>query len=66
MDLTDEEIRLFAEACADPSNLVVQQAILAAGANSASGVLARILLASGPERQRIIELVRSVIRSPCS
>lgn len=62
MDLSDEEIRQFTEACADASHSAVRQVMLAAGANSASGVLARILLATGPDRQRLIELVRSVIR----
>jgi hypothetical protein len=62
MDLTDEEVRQFAEACADPSHLAVREVMLAAGANSASGVLARILLATGPDRQRLIELVRSAIK----
>ena len=41
--LTDEEIRRFAEACADPDNVDARLAMRAAGANSATGVLAKIL-----------------------
>ena len=61
MDLSDDEIRRFAEACADPDHPTARQVMLAAGANSASGVLARILLTSGPDRQRLIELIRSIL-----
>lgn len=65
MDLSDDEIRRFAEVCSDPSHPTAREVMLAAGANSASGVLARILLSSGPDRQRLIELIRSVVSSPC-
>ena len=61
MDLSDDEIRRFAEACSDPSHPSAREVMLAAGANSASGVLARILLTSGPDRQRLIELIRSIL-----
>ncbi len=62
MDLSEDEIRRFAEACHDPSHPAAREVMLAAGANSASGVLARILLTSGPDRQQLIELIRSVLR----
>lgn len=65
MDLSDEEIRRFAEVCADPADPRVREVMLAAGANSASGVLARILLSSGPDQQRLIELIRSAVSSQC-
>lgn len=61
MDLSEDEIRRFAEACNDPSH-PAREVMLAAGANSASGVLARILLTSGPERQRLIDLIRSILK----
>ncbi|HUP45363.1 MAG TPA: hypothetical protein VM779_07590 [Thermoanaerobaculia bacterium] len=59
--LTDEEIRRFADACADPSNEAARQAMLAAGASSATGVLAKILLAPPDERKRLVELIRRAI-----
>jgi hypothetical protein len=62
MDLSEDEIRRFAEACNDPSHPAAREVMLAAGANSASGVLARILLTSGPERQRLIDLIRSILK----
>lgn len=64
MELSDEEVRLFAEACTDPSHPAAREVMLAAGANSASGVLARILITSGADRQRLVELVRSAVSSP--
>ena len=61
MDLTDHEIQRFAEACSDPSNTAARQVMLAAGASSATGVLAKILIARGEERQRLTDMVRCAI-----
>ena len=62
MDLTADEIRRFAEACSDSSNDTAQQVMLAVGAGSATGVLAKLLIARGEERQHLTELVRCAIR----
>ena len=62
MDLTADEIRRFAEACSDPANETAQQVMLAVGASSATGVLAKLLMARGDERQNLTELVRCAIR----
>jgi hypothetical protein len=59
--LTDEEIRRFADACADPSNQPARRVMLAAGATSATGVLAKIHLASAAERNRLLTLIRQAI-----
>jgi hypothetical protein len=64
MDLTDEEVRLFAAACSDQANDAARQVMLAAGAHSASGVLAQLVLASDEERDRLIGLIRRAIRRP--
>ena len=62
MDLTADEIRRFAEACSDPANQPAQLVMLAVGASSATGVLAKLLIARGDERQHLTELVRCAIR----
>ena len=63
MELTDDEVRRFAEACADPRNDAARQAMAGAGATSATGVVARLLLAPSAERRRLVALVRRAIRS---
>jgi hypothetical protein len=65
MDLSDDEIRRFADLCADSSHPTARKIMLTAGANSASGVLAKVLLSSGPDRQRLIELIREAVSSRC-
>lgn len=63
MDLKDDEVRRFADACSDPSNESARQVMLAIGASSASGVLAKLLLTSGEERDRLVALIRRVIET---
>ena len=62
MDLTDDEIRRFADACSDPKNETAKQVMAAVGANSASGVLAKLVLAREEERLRLLDLIRLAIR----
>jgi hypothetical protein len=60
-ELTEEDLRRFVEACADPTNTAAQETMLVAGASSATGVLARILLSDATQRARLIELVHRAI-----
>ena len=62
MELNDDEIRRFADACADARNETAKQVMTAVGANSASGVLASLLLAGDQERRRLLDLIRRAIR----
>ena len=61
MELTDDEVRRFADACADPDNAAAKGLMLSVGASSASGVLARIVVASDEDRERLIALIRRAI-----
>ena len=61
MELNDDEVRRFADACSDLRNEVARQIMAAVGANSASGVLARLLLAHDGERERLLDLIRLAI-----
>ncbi|HUP48003.1 MAG TPA: hypothetical protein VNA04_04355 [Thermoanaerobaculia bacterium] len=63
MDLTDEEVRRFVDACSDAGNEAAREAMTAAGASFATGVLARLLIASDEERERLEALIRQAIRT---
>lgn len=60
--LTDEDVRRFVDACGDPTNTAAQEAMLVAGASSATGVLARVILSTGDERGRLLDLIRRAIQ----
>jgi len=65
MELTEDDVRRFVEACNDPTNAAARETMRASGASSASGVVARLILSSGEQRDQLLNLIRLAISGVC-
>lgn len=64
--LSDDQIRLLIEACADPLNEQTQQILAYANVRTATGLVGRLMLSSGEERDALEKIVKKLIDRPAS